>query len=79
MSRPEPVQGGPARPVTGAHREVTGVRWRPIVIAGLICAAVAGAVIWLQHARLMGHWLEVHTGTVNEPGPYYGVLVWVRL
>lgn len=18
------------------------------------------------------HWLEVHTGTVNEPGPYYG-------
>jgi hypothetical protein len=47
------------------------VKWRPIVIVGLI-AAVAGAVIWLQHARLMGHWLEVHTGTVNEPGPYYG-------
>jgi len=21
---------------------------------------------------LVGHWLEVHTGTVNEPGPYYG-------
>ena len=47
------------------------MKWRPIVIVGLI-AAVAGAVIWLQHARLMGHWLEVHTGTVNEPGPYYG-------
>src|SRR5215471_7889849 len=20
----------------------------------------------------MGHWLQIHTGTVNEPGPYYG-------
>jgi hypothetical protein len=48
------------------------VKWRPIVIAGLTVAAVAGLVIWLQHARLMGHWLQVHTGTVNEPGPYYG-------
>jgi hypothetical protein len=48
------------------------VKWRPIVIAGLVCAAVAGLVIWLQHARLFGHWLQVHTGTVNEPGPYYG-------
>jgi hypothetical protein len=48
------------------------VKWRPIVIAGLTCAALAGLVIWLQHARLTGHWLRVHTGTVNEPGPYYG-------
>ena len=45
---------------------------RPIVIAGLACAALAGLCIWLQHARLAGHWLQVHTGTVNEPGPYYG-------
>lgn len=22
--------------------------------------------------RSIGWWLEVHTGTVNEPGPYYG-------
>jgi hypothetical protein len=48
------------------------MKWRPIVIVGLICAAVASVVIWLAHARLMGHWLQVHTGTVNEPGPYYG-------
>ena len=31
-----------------------------------------GLGIWLQHARLMGHWLQIHTGTVNETGPYYG-------
>src|SRR5262249_35203288 len=37
------------------------------------CAAVAGLVLWLDHARVMGHWLQVHTGTVNEPGPYYGL------
>jgi hypothetical protein len=24
---------------------------------------------WWSH---LVHWLEVHTGTVNEPGPYYG-------
>lgn len=24
---------------------------------------------WLHHVL---HWLAVHTGTVNEPGPYYG-------
>jgi hypothetical protein len=24
---------------------------------------------WLAHAWW---WIEVHTGTVNEPGPYYG-------
>lgn len=48
------------------------MKWRPIVIAGVAVAAVAVLVIWLQHARLVGHWLQVHTGTVNEPGPYYG-------
>ena len=48
------------------------MKWRPIVIVGLICAAVAGIVLWLDHARIFGHWLMVHTGTVNEPGPYYG-------
>jgi len=40
--------------------------------AGLLCAAVAGIALWVIHARLVGHWLQVHTGTVNEPGPYYG-------
>ena len=48
------------------------MKWRPIIIAGLAVAAVAGLIIWLQHAGLFGHWLQVHTGTVNEPGPYYG-------
>ena len=48
------------------------MKWRPIVIVGLAVAAVAGLIIWLQHAGLVGHWLQVHTGTVNEPGPYYG-------
>jgi hypothetical protein len=51
---------------------VTEVKWRPIVIAGLVCAAIAGLVIWLQYARLTGHWLQVHTGIVNETGVYYG-------
>jgi hypothetical protein len=48
------------------------MKWRPIVITALVCAAVAALFIWLQHARLFGHWLQIHTGVVNEPGPYYG-------
>ena len=48
------------------------MKWRPILIAGLVCAAVAGVALWVIYARLVGHWLQVHTGTVNETGPYYG-------
>jgi hypothetical protein len=48
------------------------VKWRSIVTAGLICAAAAGVALWVIHARLVGHWVQVHTGTIDEPGPYYG-------
>ena len=48
------------------------MKWRLIVIIVLACAAVAVLVIWVQQARLVGHWLQVHTGTINETGPYYG-------
>ena len=44
---------------------------RPIITAGLICAAAAGIALWVIHARLVGHWFQVHTGTINEPGQYY--------
>ena len=47
-------------------------KWRLVFMAGLTCAAVVVIVIWLMHARQIGYWLQVHTGTVNEPGPYYG-------
>jgi hypothetical protein len=43
-----------------------------MITVGLICAAVAGVAVWVIHARLVGHWLQVHTGIVDEPGPYYG-------
>jgi hypothetical protein len=48
------------------------MKWRQIIVGGLVCAAVAGVILWALHARLVGHWLQVHTGTVNEGGPYYG-------
>ena len=48
------------------------MKWRPIITAGLVCAAVAGVALWVVHANLVGHWLQVHTGTINETGPYYG-------
>ena len=48
------------------------MRWRLITAAALICAASAAIALWVLHAPLFGHWLQVHTGTVNESGPYYG-------
>ena len=48
------------------------MKWRPIITVGLICAAVAGIALWAIHARVFGHWFQVHTGIVNETGPYYG-------
>ena len=48
------------------------MRWRLVITAALICAAVAAIALWVLQAPLFGHWLQVHTGTVNEPGPYYG-------
>ena len=44
-----------------------------LTIATLIAVAAAvGLVLWLFNAGFVNHWLAVHTGTVNEPGPYYG-------
>ena len=48
------------------------MRWRLITAAALICTASAAIALWVLHAPIFGHWLQVHTGTVNEPGPYYG-------
>ena len=48
------------------------MRWRLITAAALICAASAAIVLWVLDAPLFGHWLQVHTGIINESGPYYG-------
>jgi hypothetical protein len=49
------------------------MKWRATIITvSLTCAATAGITLWAIHAGLIGHWLAVHTGTVNETGPYYG-------
>jgi hypothetical protein len=48
------------------------VKWRLIAIAGLICATVAVIALQVIHSRQVGYWFQVHTGIINEPGPYYG-------
>ena len=47
------------------------MKWRLIGIGALALAVVVGGVVWVQHAHVVGNWLSVHTGTVDEPGPYY--------
>jgi hypothetical protein len=48
------------------------MKGRRILIVGLICAAAAVIIAWVLHSRQVGYWMQVHTGTVNEAGPYYG-------
>jgi hypothetical protein len=48
------------------------MRWRLIAVSVLAAVVVAAVVAWILHASPVNHWLAVHTGTVNEPGPYYG-------
>jgi hypothetical protein len=48
------------------------MKLRVTIAAGLTCAAAVVIVLWVTHAGPVGHWFQVHTGTINEPGPYYG-------
>jgi len=41
-------------------------------MAILLAIGIAVLVAWIRDASFVNHWLAVHTGTVNEPGPYYG-------
>jgi hypothetical protein len=52
--------------------EGTAMKWRLAAVS--VLAAIGAAVIlaWIFNASPVNHWLAVHTGTVNESGPYYG-------
>ena len=47
-------------------------RWPLIVVSGLSLLLAASLVAWVLYASTVNHWLAVHTGTINESGPYYG-------
>ncbi len=40
------------------------------IVAG--CLTLVLAILLAAYHDLSWHWFEVHTGTVNESGPYYG-------
>ena len=47
-------------------------RWRLAGLVGLLFLVAAAISAWVVFASTVNHWLGVHTGTVNESGPYYG-------
>lgn len=47
------------------------MRRRVLVVLGFV-VLIALLVVVIASARSLWWWIEVHTGTVNEPGPYYG-------
>jgi hypothetical protein len=48
------------------------MNWRLMAVVALAVAVTAVVVAWVVNASPVNHWLAVHTGTVNESGPYYG-------
>jgi hypothetical protein len=52
--------------------ENRAVRWRLIALVAISVLVVVGITAWILRAATVNHWLAVHTGTVNEAGPYYG-------
>jgi hypothetical protein len=50
----------------------SGPPWRVIGLVGVVFLVAGGIVAWVLNAGPFNHWLGVHTGTVNESGPYYG-------
>jgi hypothetical protein len=45
---------------------------RLTLLISSLFAVVVAATAWILNAGPVDHWLAVHTGTVNETGPYYG-------
>jgi hypothetical protein len=48
------------------------MRSRLLLLAVAVTALAAVITSWVLDAAAVDHWLAVHTGTVNESGPYYG-------
>lgn len=46
-------------------------RWRLPGLTAVGAGVAVVVVVWIVNARLANHWLAIHTGTVDEPGPYY--------
>lgn len=47
------------------------MRRRTVALTGAAAILVIAITAWALHARAVDHWLAIHTGTVDEPGPYY--------
>lgn len=43
-----------------------------LVLSALGLVLTVAAAAWQVTGFGLGHWLQVHLGVVNEPGPYYG-------
>jgi hypothetical protein len=43
-----------------------------ITLLLVVFALVSGIIAWQVTGFGLGHWLQIHLGITNEPGPYYG-------
>jgi hypothetical protein len=55
-----------------SKKEGAAMRWRLVTVSVLAAVGAVAIVAWILNASPVNHWLAVHTGTVNESGPYYG-------
>jgi hypothetical protein len=50
---------------------MTEKSWRVVWVVTAVVASLVLLVYWVRHVRIVTDWLQVHTGTVDEPGQYY--------
>jgi hypothetical protein len=55
---------------TGSRARGWTGHWRAILACGVV-VLVGAIAACVTNAPTVSRWLAVHTGTVNEPGPYY--------
>jgi hypothetical protein len=68
-----PLQSVNVHPeVTGHHELLEANEVKRFVLWILGAALVVGVILIVGNFDVVRHWLAVHTGTVNEPGPFYG-------
>jgi hypothetical protein len=48
------------------------VRWRNVGLVAVLVVVAVATTLWVLNGSTVNHWLAVHTGTVDESGPYYG-------
>src|SRR5271165_2985336 len=73
-SSPAPLAqpGEDGRGYSGITPETGGSQLKRLGLGSLVLFILVALVLLIAFFAFLRHWMAVHTGTLNESGPYYG-------